>query len=94
MRKQVQERKQQRDQEQADAQRLAQQINEQKQRYDDEVKAQKTAMKGEKKVLLKELEQGYKADTKRRFQEQRGLVDSRDEWVHKAVLQGKSAAFV
>ena len=90
----MQERKQMQDRERAEALRLAQQVNEQTRQYDAEVKARKAAMKGEQKALLMELEQGYKAETKRRFQEQRGLVDDRDEWVHKAVLQGKSSAFV
>lgn len=90
----MQERKQVQDQERAEALTLAQQVNEQARQYNAEVKAKTAAMKGEQKALLKELEQGYKAETKRRFQEARGLVDDRDEWVHKAVLQGKSYAFV
>lgn len=91
---QVQEQKQQRDQEKADALKLAQQVSEQKRQYDAEMKAQKAAAKGEQKALLKELEQGYTAETKRRFQEQRGLLDNRDAWVHKSVLQGRSPAFI
>ena len=90
----MQERKQRQTQEKADALRVAQQVSEDKRRYDEEVKAHKAAAKSDQKALLKELEQGYKTETKRRFEEQRGLVDSRDGWVHKAVLQGKSSAFV
>ena len=91
---QVQERRQQQEQEKAAAVQLAQQVDKQKQQYDEEVKAKKAALKLEKKALLCELEQGYKAESKRRFNEQRGLLDSKDQWVHKAVLQGEACAFV
>ena len=90
----MQERKQKQDQEKAAALQLAQQVNDDKRRYDEEVRAKKAASKLEKKALLHELEQGYKTESKRRFNEQRGLVENRDEWVHKAVLQGKANAFV
>lgn len=55
----MQDRKQMQDQERAEALRLAQQVNDQTRQYNAEVQANKAAVKGEQKALLKELEQGY-----------------------------------
>jgi len=35
-----------------------------------------------------------KIEAKQRFRDQRGMVDEKDRWLHKPVLEGKSAAFV
>jgi len=35
-----------------------------------------------------------KIEAKQRFRDQRGMVDEKDRWLHKSVLEGKSAAFV
>jgi len=90
----MQERKQKEEEEQAADRKLAQQVNQQKKQYDEEIKASKAALKLQKKSLLKDLEQGMKIEAKQRFRDQRGLVDEKDRWLHKPVLEGKSAAFV
>ncbi len=90
----MQERKQREEEEQAADRKLAQQVNQQKKQYDEEIKASKTALKLQQKSLLKELEQGMKIEAKQRFRDQRGMVDDKDRWLHKPVLEGKSAAFV
>lgn len=91
---QMQERKQKEEEEQAADRKLAQQANQQKKQYDEEIKASKAALKLQKKSLLKDLEQGMKIEAKQRFRDQRGMVDEKDRWLHKPVLEGKSAAFV
>ncbi|KAL0032478.1 hypothetical protein WJX77_002857 [Trebouxia sp. C0004] len=91
---QMQERKQKEAEEQAADMKLAQQVNQQRKQYDEEIKASKAASKLQKKSLLKDLEQGMKIEAKRRFRDQRGMVDEKDKWLHKPVLEGKSAAFV
>jgi hypothetical protein len=90
----MQERKQKEEEEQAADRKLAQQANQQKKQYDEEIKASKAALKLQKKSLLKDLEQGMKIEAKQRFRDQRGMVDEKDRWLHKPVLEGKSAAFV
>ncbi len=90
----MQERKQKEEEEQAADRKLAQQVNQQKKQYDEEIKASKAALKLQKKSLLKDLEQGMKIEAKQRFRDQRGMVDEKDRWLHKPVLEGKSAAFV
>ena len=91
---QIQQRKQKEQEEAAADERLAQQITQQKKQYDEEIKASKAAMKMQKKSLLKELEQGMRLEAKQRFKNQRGLVDEKDRWLHKRVLEGKAPAFV
>ena len=91
---QVQERKQREEEERAADRKLAEQMNQQKKQYDEEIKAKKAAAKLQKKSLLKELEQGMKAEAKQRFEEQRGMIDQRDTWVHKSILEGTATAFV
>ena len=91
---QIQEHRQKEEEERAADIRLAQQVAQQKKQYDDEIKANKAAMKLQKKSLLKELEQGMRLEAKQRFKDQRGMVDEKDRWVHKRVLEGKAPAFV
>ncbi|KAA6416731.1 MAG: hypothetical protein FRX49_13289 [Trebouxia sp. A1-2] len=91
---QMQERKQKEEEEQAADRKLAQQVDQQKKQYDEEIKASKAALKLQKKSLLKDLEQGMKIEAKQRFTKQRGMIDVKDRWLHKPVLEGKSAAFV
>lgn len=91
---QIQERRRQQDEEQASDKRMAQQLAQQKKLYDEEVKASKAAAKLQQKSLLKELEQGMKLEAKQRFRDQRGMVDEKDRWLHRSVLEGKAAAFV
>ncbi len=90
----MQERKQKEEEEQAADRKLAQQVDLQKKQFDEEIKASKAALKLQKKSLLKDLEQGMKIEAKQRFRDQRGMVDEKDRWLHKPVLEGKSAAFV
>ena len=90
----MQERKQKAEEEQAADMKLAQQVDQQKKQFDEEVKASKAALKLQKKSLLKDLERGMKIEAKQRFRDQRGMVDEKDRWLHKPVLEGKSAAFV
>lgn len=91
---QMQERKQKEEEERAADRKLAQQVDQQKKQFDEEIKASKAALKLQKKSLLKHLEQGMKIEAKQRFKDQRGMVDEKDTWLHKPVLEGKSAAFV
>ncbi len=90
----MQERKQKEEEEQAVDMKLAQLVNQQKKQYDEEIKASKAALKLQQKSLLKDLERGMKIEAKQRFRDQRGMVDEKDRWLHKSVLEGKSAAFV
>ena len=90
----MQERKQKAEEEQAADMKLAQQVDQQKKQFDEEVKASKAALKLQKKSLLKDLERGMKIEAKQRFRDQRGMVAEKDRWLHKPVLEGKSAAFV
>ena len=90
----MQQRKQRQEEEQAADRKLAQQVDQQKKQFDDEIKANKAAVKLQKKSLLKELEHDMKIEAKQRFRDQRGMVDDRDRWLHKAVLEGKASAFV
>ena len=91
---QVQEHKRQQEEERASDQKLAQQVAQQKKLYDEEVKAKKSAAKLQKKSLLKELEQGMKLEAKQRFRDQRGMIDEKDKWLHRSVLESKTRAFV
>ena len=90
---QMQDRKLKEREEEAADMRLAEQVNQQKKQYDEEIKSSKAALKLQKKSLLKELEQGMKLEAKQRFRDQRGMVEEKDRWLHKPVLEGKSAAF-
>ena len=90
----MQERKQREEALRAVERRLAQQVDQQQKQYKEELKASKAATKLQKQALLRELEQGMKAEAKQRFNEQRGMIDARDIWVHKPVLEGKATAFV
>ena len=90
----MQERKQKEEEEQAADRKLAQQVDLQKKQFDEEIKASKAALKLQKKSLLKDLEPVLKIESKQRFRDQRGMVDEKDRWLHKPVLEGKSAAFV
>lgn len=91
---QIQERRRQQEEERASDDRLAQQVNQQKKLYDEEIKASKAAAKLQQKSLLKELEKGMKLEAKQRFRDQRGMVDEKDRWLHRSVLEGKASAFV
>lgn len=90
----MQDRKSKKREEQAADMKLAEQVNQQKKQYDEEIKASKAALKLQKKSLLKELEQGMKLEAKQRFRDQRGMVEEKDRWLHKPVMDGKSIAFV
>ena len=90
----MQERRRQQEEEQASNVKLAEQVAQQTRMYDEEVKANKAAVKLQKKSLFKELEQGMKLEAKQRFRDQRGMVDEKDRWLHHSVLEGKAPAFV
>ena len=91
---QVEERRRREEEERAADQELAQKMTQQKKQFDDEIKASKVAAKLQKKLLLQKLEQGMKAEARQRFKDQRGMVDEKDRWLHKPVLEGKAPAFV
>ena len=91
---QIKEQKQKEQEEQAADRKLAHQVQQQQKQYDQEAKASKAALKLKKKALLRELQQGMKLEAKQRFRDQRGMVQDKDRWLHKAVLEGRSAAFV
>ena len=91
---QMQERKRQQQEEQASEEMFAKQVTQQKKLYDEEVKASKAEAKLHKKSLLKDLEQGMKLEAKQRFNDQRGMIDEKDRWLHRPVLEGKAHAFV
>lgn len=90
----MQERRRQQEKERASDEKLAQQVAQQTKLYTEEVKASKAALKLQKKSLLKELEQGMKLEAQQRFQDQRGMIDEKDRWLHQSVLEGKARAFV
>lgn len=79
--------------ERAEDMQQAELLNQQIQQHKAAEKAAKAALQQQKLSMLQEQQRSMKAETKKRFVDYEGMVNPKDMFVHKKVLEGRCAAF-